>query len=61
MATKPVVVRTGAKAPVSGQYHPSGAPANREITLTRGERVPPNNQGVRQTFRLVDKTRVKNR
>lgn len=61
MAKKPIVVRTGEIAPKSGQYHPAGTPPNREITLSRGDRVPPNNQGVQQRFTLVDQTKVKNR
>lgn len=57
MAQKVIKVGTGEKVQVSGQYRPSGA--RTEITLSRGDRVPPNNQGVRQTFLLVDKTKHK--
>jgi hypothetical protein len=56
---KKVIARTGEKAPKSGQYHPSGAPVNVEITLSKGDRVPPNNAGVRQSFVLVDETKHK--
>lgn len=52
-----VIVRTGEKTPTSGQYRPSGAQT--EITLSKGDRVPPNNQGKRQAFTLVDKTKHK--
>lgn len=55
MATKPVVARTGAKTPVSGQYRPAGS--RTEITLSKGDRVPPNNTGKQQRFTLVDKTK----
>jgi hypothetical protein len=48
-------VHTGQKVKFSGQYHPSGG--NTEWTLIRGKRVPPNPEGVRQTFTLVDKTK----
>ena len=51
------IVRTGGKAPTSGQYRPSGS--EREITLVKGKTVPPNNDGVRQIFTLVDKTKHK--
>ncbi len=54
---KKVIVRTGGIAPTSGQYHPSGS--RDEVTLVKGKRVPPNNEGVRQTFTLVDKTKHK--
>ena len=54
---KKVIVRTGEKAPISGQYRPAGS--RREITLSKGVRVPPNNQGVQQRFTLVDKTKHK--
>lgn len=56
MAQK-IVARTGEKTPVSGQYRPSGS--RTEITLSRGDRVPPNNQGAQQRFTLVDKTKHK--
>jgi len=49
-------VRTGGVAPKSGQYKVAGT--QREITLTKGERVPPNG-GKAQTFVLVDKTKHK--
>ncbi len=52
-----VIAHTGKPAPKSGQYIPSGG--RTEFTLTKGERTPPNNQGVRQQFRLVDATKHK--
>lgn len=52
---KPVIARTGEKTPESGQYRPSGG--NTEITLSQGDRVPPNRFGVRQKFFLVDRTK----
>ena len=54
MANK-IIAHTGGYTPVSGQYRPSGG--NTEYTLTKGEKVPPNNVGVRQSFILVDKTK----
>jgi len=51
-----VNTKTGMKAPVSGQYRPSGT--KREITLSKGDRVPPN-KGHRPTFTLVDATKHK--
>lgn len=57
MADKKVVAYTGKPAPVSGQYRPSGG--NTEYTLSRGDRTPPNRDGVRQQFVLVDKTKHK--
>lgn len=46
---------TGQKAPNSGQYKVSGT--NREVTLSKGERVPPTpgHRGVN----LVDRTKHK--
>lgn len=49
-------VKTGGVAKVSGQYQVSGA--KREITLSKGDRVPPNG-GKAQVFVLVDKTKHK--
>lgn len=49
-------IKTGGTAPKSGQYQVSGM--KREITLTKGERVPPYG-GKAQTFKLVDKTKHK--
>lgn len=49
-------VKTGQKAPVSGQYKPAGS--NTEITLVQGKRVPPTSGGA-TTFTLVDKTKHK--
>lgn len=48
--------KTGGTAPKSGQYRPSGT--KQEITLTKGERVPPYG-GKAKTFVLVDKTKHK--
>jgi hypothetical protein len=48
--------RTGQKAPASGQYRPAGT--KKEITLTKGERVPPYG-GKAKTYKLVDKTKHK--
>lgn len=57
MTHKPVITYTGKRAPISGQYRPSGG--RTEITLSKGNRVPPNRVGVRQKFFLVDKTNHK--
>lgn len=51
-----VKTKTGSTAPKSGQYQPSGT--KKEITLTKGERVPPYG-GKAKTFVLVDKTKHK--
>jgi len=50
-----IVAYTGRKAPVSGQYRPSGG--SKEITLSRGDVVPPNRVGRQQKFYLVDRTK----
>jgi hypothetical protein len=55
--TAMVKTKTGGTAPKSGQYQPSGT--KKEITLTKGERVPPYG-GKAKTFVLVDKTKHKN-
>jgi hypothetical protein len=47
-------VKTGQKAPVSGQYKPRGSKS--EITLVAGKRVPPTSTGTTH-FTLVDKTK----
>lgn len=52
-----ITTRTGEKAPASGQYQPAGT--KREITLSKGDRVPPYSQRAK-TFILVDKTKTKN-
>ena len=52
-----IIARTGKPAPVSGQYRPSGG--RKEITLSKGDTTPPNRFGVRQSFRLVDRTKHK--
>lgn len=49
-----IKIKTGGIAPKSGQYRILGT--NYEITLTKGERVPPYG-GVACAFVLVDKTR----
>jgi len=54
---KKVIAYTGKIVPVSGQYRPSGGTT--EYTLAEGERTPPNNEGKRQQFVLVDKTKHK--
>lgn len=51
-----VSVKTGGKAPVSGQYRATGT--KKEITLSKGDRVPPY-EGEAQKFVLVDKTKHK--
>lgn len=50
-------VKTGQKAPVSGQYKPVGS--NTEITLVQGKTVPPTSNGVTK-FTLIDKTKHRN-
>ena len=52
-----VIAHTGKVVQVSGQYRPSGGAT--EYTLSRGDRTPPNNEGKRQQFVLVDKTKHK--
>lgn len=51
-----VKIKTGGTAPKSGQYQVSGM--KREITMTKGERVPPYG-GKANTFVLVDETKHK--
>ena len=53
---KRVTTRIGSTAPESGQYRPTGAKT--EITLSKGERVPPH-AGKAKTFTLVDRTKHK--
>lgn len=53
---KRIETRTGEKAPASGQYQPAGT--KQEITLSRGDRVPPYH-GRAKTFVLVDRTKHK--
>lgn len=57
ISMRKTVARTGHPAPKSGQYRPSGS--TKEITLSKGDTTPPNNQGKRQVFTLVDKTKHK--
>lgn len=47
-------VKTGQKAPTSGQYRPVGSKT--EITLVEGKRVPPTSSGATK-FTLVDPTK----
>lgn len=49
-------VKTGQKAPVSGQYKPVGSKT--EITLVQGKTVPPTPSGATK-FTLVDQTKHK--
>jgi len=51
-----IVVKTGTKVPVSGQYKASGK--NTEATLVRNEPAPPN-PGHLPNWTLVDRTRHK--
>ncbi|MBO5324019.1 MAG: hypothetical protein J6A88_07980 [Oscillospiraceae bacterium] len=51
-----VTVRTGQKAPVSGQYKPKGSKT--EVTFVEGKRVPPTLSGATE-FMLIDQTRHK--
>lgn len=53
---KKVITKTGAVAPASGQWRPSGSKT--EITLSKGDRVPPYG-GQAKKFTLVDKTKHK--
>ena len=53
---KKVTTKTGGVAPKSGQYKPNGYSS--EITLSKGERVPPY-KGEARRFTLVDKTKNK--
>jgi hypothetical protein len=53
MSTK---VKTGQKAPVSGQYKPVGSKT--EVTFVQGKRVPPTVSGA-TSFTLVDQTKHK--
>jgi hypothetical protein len=54
--SKKIIVRTGEKAPISGQYRPMGT--KQEITLSKGDRVPPYHQRAKN-FVLVDITKHK--
>lgn len=49
-------VKTGQKAPVSGQYRPAGSKS--EVTFVQGKRVPPTASGSTK-FTLVDQTKHK--
>ena len=55
--TKKIVVKTGEKVQISGQYRPSGG--RTESTFTKGEPATPNNIGKRQIWFLVDETKHK--
>ena len=50
------IVKTGQKAPVSGQYKPAGSKT--EVTLVQGKTVPPTSSGATK-FKLVDQTKHK--
>ena len=50
------IVKTGQKAPVSGQYKPAGSKS--EVTFVQGKRVPPTASGA-TSFTLVDQTKHK--
>jgi hypothetical protein len=52
---KKIIVHTGEKVPVSGEYHPSGGKS--EWTMVRGKIVPPNTEGDRQKFTLIHKAK----
>lgn len=52
-------LKPGQNAPTSGQYGvygPRGGDLNREVTVSRGERMPPTAKPG-QTYRLEDATR----
>lgn len=49
-------VRTGGKAPISGQYRPNGKKS--EVTFVAGHKVPPTKSGS-TTYTLVDSTKHK--
>ena len=51
-----IKIKTVEVAPESGQYQVSRT--KREITLSKGERVPPY-EGEARTFTLIDKTKHK--
>jgi hypothetical protein len=55
--SKKTIVKTGERAPISGQYKPSGS--KQEITMVKGKVVPPNITGGKNSFTLVDKTKHK--
>lgn len=48
------IVKTGQKAPISGQYKPVGSKT--EITMVEGKTIPPTANGATK-FILVDKTK----
>jgi hypothetical protein len=52
---KKIIVRTGGTVPQSGEYRPAGS--RYEVTLVKGKRVPPNNEGTQQRFTLVHKAK----
>ncbi|MCX8167224.1 MAG: hypothetical protein N3E37_05245 [Candidatus Micrarchaeota archaeon] len=51
---KNIKVKTGQKAPTSGQYKAKGS--STEVTFIQGKRVPPTHTGVTE-FTLIDKTK----
>lgn len=52
-------IRTGSVAPKSGQYVYGTGKNRAEITLSKGERVPPTRNHGATTFTLIDKTKHK--
>ena len=54
--TMSIKVKTGEKAPVSGQY--SNPKTKTEVTLVQGKTAPPTPKGA-ATFTLVDQTKHK--
>lgn len=54
-----MALRPGDKAPVSGQYErvgPRGGHTGREVTVVRGEPLPPTPKP-NSTYRIADRTR----
>jgi hypothetical protein len=54
---KKIVLKTGQIATISGQY--LAGRTKKEITLIKGDKVPPNRQGKLPKFTLVDRTKHK--
>jgi hypothetical protein len=54
---KKEIIRTGEKVKTSGQYKASGT--DKEVTLVKGKKTPPNVYGGLNKFTLVDKTKHK--
>lgn len=51
-----ITVKTGQRAPASGQYRPKGSKS--EVTFIEGKRVPPTSFGATE-FKLIDQTKHK--